>query len=115
MNSLGWGTGGHQQCGAVDLNPATLAGNFDVATCPRVGDEQTRPDPEADVAAPDLHRVVDVFVRGCGEDLPRLPPQGRRPPDRPVRRIRIGDPLPVDGETRDPVQPTQRPWHVDLL
>ena len=67
------GAGDHQQRGAVDLNPATVATHFDVAMRLRVGHEQTRPDPEADVPTPDLHRVVDVVARAFCEDLPRLP------------------------------------------
>jgi hypothetical protein len=52
-----------------------MAFGLHVAACLRVGDEETRPDPESDVAAADLHRIVDVVARAGGEDLARLPAQ----------------------------------------
>src|SRR5207244_2552288 len=51
-----------EQRAAVDPGPATVGRDLYIAARSRVADEDARLDPEADVAAADLHRVVDVVV-----------------------------------------------------
>jgi len=95
------------------LRPATAGGDLHVAARLRVGDEQAWPDPEADVAVPELYRIVDVVVPASVEDSARLPAQRRRPPDRPVLRIGICEPVSVGFQARHALQSAQRPGHAD--